>query len=337
MATVYSPATPPAAPRVPEVSSAIDINSAAPEALFDSREFRRALGCFPTGVAVITTRDTDGRPVGLTCNSFSSVSLDPPLVQWSLRKNSRSLGAFQRAGRFAINVLAENQSDISAHFASPLEDKFDAHVLQQQGLPVVEGCIAYFLCKTVAEYEAGDHILFIGEVQSFDHHQQDPLVFYRGAYKIISESLAHMGSDGQLTGQHINEARAQLYGTIFRLAAQRATDEDLERIDQKLQEIDELRETGNMEGRARAALEFFDVIGFAAHNPALAVVAHSLATVMRKQVSASAMKMNWASLHKPDLDPIRRRIAQAIRQRDPDGAAKALAQYILVSPMQTWN
>jgi flavin reductase (DIM6/NTAB) family NADH-FMN oxidoreductase RutF len=306
------------------------------EVAFDPREFRRALGCFPTGVAIITTRDSDGTPVGLTCNSFSSVSLDPPLVQWSLRRNSRSLESFRRAKAFAINVLSEDQSEISAHFASSRENKFEGDDVYKEGLPLVDGCIAHFTCKTIAEHEAGDHIMFIGEVQSFEYHEQDPLVFYRGAYKIIAESLASLGNDGQLTAKHINEAREHVYGVIFRLACARATDEDLQRIEEKLDAIDGFLLSGEMQLRAQAALEFFQTVGYAAHNPVLAVVAHSLGSVMKKQVSASALKMDWASLHKPELIPIRRRILAKIRNRDADGAVDALTDYIKLSPLQTW-
>ena len=306
------------------------------ETAFDLREFRRALGCFPTGVAIITTRDTDGTPVGLTCNSFSSVSLDPPLVQWSLRSNSRSLGSFQRAQAFAINVLSEDQSAISAHFASSSDNKFEGQYLGKEGLPWVNGCIARFACKTTAEYAVGDHIMFIGEVRTFEYHEQDPLVFYRGAYKIIAESLANLGNDGQLTAKHINEAREHVYGVIFSLACERATKEDLQRIEFKLDEIDSFLQAGEMERRAKAALEFFQAVGYAAHNPVLAIVAESLGSVMKKQVSASAMKLNWTKLHKPELIPVRRRVLAKIRDHDTDGAVEALTDYIKLSPLQTW-
>lgn len=302
----------------------------------DPRDYRRALGCFPTGVAIITTRDSDGTPVGLTCNSFSSVSLDPPLVQWSLRKNSRSLESFRRAGSFAINVLSSNQSEISSHFASASTDKFEGRDLDKDGLPFVDGCIARFRCRTAAEYDVGDHILFIGEVLAFEHHEQEPLVFFRGAYKIVAELLADIGKDGQLTAQHINEARVAIYSTVLRLACERATEDDLVQIEAKLDEIDSYLLAGQMEQRARAALELFQTIGYAAHNPVLAVVGQSLGSVMQRQVSASAVKMDWTGLHKPELVPIRRRILEHIRQRDADAAVQSLVDYIEVSPLPTW-
>ena len=153
---------------------------------FDPREFRRALGTFPTGVAIITTRDVDGTPVGLTCNSFSSVSLDPPLVLWSLRSASKSLDAFRRAGAFAIHVLSRDQHALSSHFASSAGSKFDGMELGGQGLPEVEGCSARFVCRTAFEHEAGDHVVFFGEVEAFVHCEHEPLVFHRGAYRAIA-------------------------------------------------------------------------------------------------------------------------------------------------------
>jgi len=157
---------------------------------FDPREFRRALGSFPTGVAIITTRDTDGTPVGLTCNSFSSVSLDPPLVLWSLRSASKSLDAFRRAGAFAVHVLAQHQHELSSRFAGSTGSKFDGMNLPDEGLPEVPGCIARFVCRTAFEHQAGDHVVFFGEVQGFEHCEQEPLVFHRGAYGVVSGMAA---------------------------------------------------------------------------------------------------------------------------------------------------
>lgn len=157
---------------------------------FDTRAFRRALGCFPTGVAVITTRDASGRPVGLTCNSFSSVSLEPPLVLWSLRTQSRLLPAFLAHGAFGVNLLAEDQGELSAHFANnAIEDKFDG-VGYRSGhgdVPVLDNCVASFHCKHFARQEAGDHVVFIGEVQHFEQgDEENALVYFRGGYKTLA-------------------------------------------------------------------------------------------------------------------------------------------------------
>jgi flavin reductase (DIM6/NTAB) family NADH-FMN oxidoreductase RutF len=153
------------------------------------KEFRRALGCFPTGVAIITTTSASGAPIGLTCNSFSSVSLDPPLVLWSLRQTSRMYAAFHCANTFAINVLAKDQQALAARFASSIENRFDAIAYSQGELmvPIVEACIARFECSMFARHEAGDHAVFIGQVHSFDSlPTQEPLVFHDGAYKALA-------------------------------------------------------------------------------------------------------------------------------------------------------
>src|SRR5206468_2060816 len=134
---------------------------------------------------VITTRTPDGRPAGLTCNSFSSVSLEPPLVLFSLRKESRLLDAFRRAEGFAINILSQRQDALSGRFASSrIEDKFEG-VSWRPGvldLPLIEDCLAAFECSLYACHEAGDHYVFIGEVKNMDSGPADQaLVFYKGA------------------------------------------------------------------------------------------------------------------------------------------------------------
>jgi flavin reductase (DIM6/NTAB) family NADH-FMN oxidoreductase RutF len=158
---------------------------AGTSATFDAREFRRALGMFPTGVAVVTARAASGAFVGLTINSFSSLSLEPPLVLWSLNAASPSLGAFDRAQHFAVNVLAEDQVELSKRFASQRPNKF-AHLEVRagvDGVPLIAGCAAHLECRTYARHNGGDHILFIGHVErlGYDTHKR-PLVFYGGRY-----------------------------------------------------------------------------------------------------------------------------------------------------------
>lgn len=151
---------------------------------FDTARYRQALGTFATGVTVVTTRTPDGQLAGVTCNSFNSLSLSPPLVLWSLRKDSRSLAAFLEAGHFAVNVLAHDQQAVSQVFASRAEDRF-AQVRHQGGLvglPLIEGAVSRFQCRLVQHQEAGDHVLFIGEVLHFEHHDRPALVFHEGAY-----------------------------------------------------------------------------------------------------------------------------------------------------------
>jgi flavin reductase (DIM6/NTAB) family NADH-FMN oxidoreductase RutF len=160
---------------------------------FDAREFRRALGAFPTGVAVVTTRAPSGAFVGLTINSFSSLSLDPPLVLWALNGASPSLGAFDRAPYFAINILAEDQVALSRRFAAPAGNKF-AHLEIHAGIedvPLIAGCAARLECRTQARHNGGDHVLFIGHVERFDYDpDKRPLVFCNGRYLTAGTDLA---------------------------------------------------------------------------------------------------------------------------------------------------
>jgi flavin reductase (DIM6/NTAB) family NADH-FMN oxidoreductase RutF len=150
----------------------------------DTREFRRALGTFATGVTVITTTRADGEPVGLTANSFSSVSLDPPLVLWSLSLRSPSRQAFEQASHFAVNVLAADQVHLSKRFATPLPDKF-AGVAWRHGLarlPLIDGAAARLECASAARHVSGDHVIFIGQVERFAYEAKAPLVFCQGRY-----------------------------------------------------------------------------------------------------------------------------------------------------------
>lgn len=159
-----------------------------PEPVFDSMEFRRALGTFTTGVTVITARSATGEPVGVTANSFSSVSLDPPLVLWSLAKTAHSLPVFQAAEFFAIHILAAGQEELSNRFASRGEDKF-ARLEVKQGLgdtPLLDDCSTRMQCKTVYQYEGGDHIIFVGEVVDLVNNQVPPLVFQAGKYSLAA-------------------------------------------------------------------------------------------------------------------------------------------------------
>ena len=151
---------------------------------FSVREFRASLGMFATGVTIVTARTDSGELVGLTANSFNSVSLEPPIVLWSLRKASPSLPAFDACGRFVINVLTLDQVPISQRFASPVPEKFRdvAHAPGEHGLPVLEGCAAVFECQTEQRHEVGDHILYLGRVQAYHHRPGPGLLFCQGRY-----------------------------------------------------------------------------------------------------------------------------------------------------------
>ncbi|MEP2235901.1 MAG: flavin reductase [Alteripontixanthobacter sp.] len=148
------------------------------------REFRNALGSFATGVTIATTADGSGQPVGVTASSFNSVSVDPPLVLWSLAKNSLSRDAFASSGHFAVHVLAATQEELSNRFARSGEDKFDEVDWRagELGSPVLAQHAALFECRTRHQYEGGDHIIMVGEVVSFETRDEAPLLFHGGRY-----------------------------------------------------------------------------------------------------------------------------------------------------------
>ncbi|GLX11326.1 flavin reductase family protein [Microbispora sp. NBRC 16548] len=154
------------------------------------RSLREALGQFATGVAVVTTATPNGERAGVTVNSFSSVSLDPPLVLWCLSDRAPSAPVFLRAGRFAVNILAAGQDELSRRFATPAPDKFaGVDVLATPtGLPMLAGTLATFSCRTVTVHAGGDHHIFVGEVE---HHQRsggEPLLFHSGRYREFASS-----------------------------------------------------------------------------------------------------------------------------------------------------
>lgn len=150
----------------------------------DPRDFRTALGSFGTGVTVVTARAPDGRHAGLTCNSFASVSLNPPLVLWSLVVHSPSMTVFQEASHFCVNVLGQSQSGLAAHFARSSHDKF-AGIAWEPGLggaPVLSGCVAHFQCRNSYRYYGGDHVIFLGAVEDYVHTSDEPLLCLRGNF-----------------------------------------------------------------------------------------------------------------------------------------------------------
>lgn len=161
------------------------------DALAAQKKLREALGSFATGVTVVTTQAADGRRIGLTANSFTSVSLDPPLVLWSLSRKSANLDAFRAATHFAVNVLSAEQQSLCWRFARPVEgDRFDGVSLQPSAyqLPVIEGSLAVFECAKYDEYEAGDHVVFVGRVEHFAKGSGDALIFSAG--RVLSAATA---------------------------------------------------------------------------------------------------------------------------------------------------
>jgi flavin reductase (DIM6/NTAB) family NADH-FMN oxidoreductase RutF len=147
----------------------------------DPRDFRNALGTYGTGVTVVTAMTADGMPYGVTCNSFTSVSLNPPLVLWSLGMFSQGLLVFQNASHFAVNVLDVSQQELALQFAKSSGEKFNG-VEWKPGLgnaPIIAGTVAQFQCRAVNRYYGGDHIIFLGAVEAYAYNGQQPLLFAR--------------------------------------------------------------------------------------------------------------------------------------------------------------
>lgn len=290
--------------------------------------FRQLLGCFPTGVAVITTRGPDGRPAGLTCNSFSSVSLEPPLVLFSLRKASRLLETFQRAEGFAINILSQRQDALSGRFASSrIEDKFAGvdWYPGRLGMPIVGESLASFECSVFACHEAGDHYVFIGEVKHMAGGPADhqALVFYKGAYMMLAESLRNLVIQGKLGEVDIDQAYRTLYGTLLRLACTRASDAELDAIEAAVAAIEQHPDAAPLAERIESAGRFFAAIAAAGHNEALMLMAQTMGHVLRERMTHVIPVRP-----RPDLFPLRRNIVQCLRRRDAGGAAAALDELI---------
>ncbi len=162
---------------------------------FDPRDLRRALGQYATGVTVVTAQDADGNRWGMTANSFTSVSVNPPLVLWAAAKSSPSLAAFDAADRFAVNVLASDQHHLSRQFSTSGADKFDGVTLVPADQvehpdavrpPVLEGTVAHFVCRRTHRVDAGDHVVFFGEIESYEAPGGEPLVFHSGFYRLAT-------------------------------------------------------------------------------------------------------------------------------------------------------
>ena len=153
---------------------------------FDSRELRQVLGSFVTGVTVITTVDAHGKPHGLTANSFSSVSLDPPLILWSQSLKAPSHPVFRDAERFVVNILCDDQVEVSQRFARGGTEKFTGCPTRPGlgGVPLLGGCSAYLECRRISSFPGGDHMIFLGEVERIERTGRQPLVFGGGRYLV---------------------------------------------------------------------------------------------------------------------------------------------------------
>ncbi|ANQ86979.1 flavin reductase family protein [Azoarcus olearius] len=159
-----------------------------PSAADFARNFRNALGMFATGIAVVTTRSPAGEPLGLTINSFNSVSLEPPLIVWSLANQLPSRAIFENCEYYAINILAEDQEPLSRLFSRRSDDKFADLELDEGvgGVPLLRGCCARFQCRNTVRHPGGDHVVFISEVVDFDRNELPPLIYHGGAYRRLA-------------------------------------------------------------------------------------------------------------------------------------------------------
>lgn len=150
------------------------------------RDFRSTLGSFATGVTVITALTPEGEPIGVTISSFNSVSLDPPLILWSLSLDSPNIEAFSSASHYAVNILSVDQQTVSDRFASRRADRF-AGIPTRTGLsdiPLLDGCCAWFECTNEAHYPGGDHLIFVGHVERFALGEaESPLIFHNARYR----------------------------------------------------------------------------------------------------------------------------------------------------------
>ena len=162
-----------------------DLSLRATPPNFSKHEFRAALGMFATGVTIVTARNVDGIFVGLTANSFNSVSLEPPLVLWSLSRAAASMHAFSTGSHYAINILGADQQELAKRFAARDVDRFADLAFTQGvgGAPLLAGAIATFECFNRSRYDEGDHVIFVGEVERCAHRTgASPLLYHGGKF-----------------------------------------------------------------------------------------------------------------------------------------------------------
>lgn len=168
-------------------------------ATLDSKQFRGALSSFATGITVVTACSAEGQDFGLTATSFNSVSLDPPLILWSLDRNSSNAAAFEKVDFFAVHVLSSDQEHVCKQFSTRGIDRFAGlDCTRGRGdVPVIPDCSAVFECRIAHRYQGGDHVIVVGEVLAFTSSPRDPLIFYRGAISGPFKAV-----DSQRTSEH---------------------------------------------------------------------------------------------------------------------------------------
>jgi flavin reductase (DIM6/NTAB) family NADH-FMN oxidoreductase RutF len=155
----------------------------------DPKELRRVMGQFATGVTIVTTRDAEGRPYGLTANAFASLSLDPPLVLICIDRKAETFSHFYASRCFVVNVLTDAQQDLSTRFAKSGGFKFEgvAYETNGVGVPVLDGTLAHIECALVETHEAGDHVIHVGRVENIAVRGGNPLLFFQGRYRQLAD------------------------------------------------------------------------------------------------------------------------------------------------------
>jgi 3-hydroxy-9,10-secoandrosta-1,3,5(10)-triene-9,17-dione monooxygenase reductase component len=188
---------------------------------FEPRDFRDALGRFATGVTIVTAANAAGAPVGVTVSSYNSVSLDPPLVLWSLARTAQSLDIFRQAGGYVIHVLGRHQQDLALRFARSGGDKFADLPFDQNesGAPLLLACAARFECAPAYMHDGGDHVIFVGRVLRFDKSDRPPLIFHQGAFTSVRGKTDGPGAAGRYTDDFLPyllaRSRAQLHDPVL--------------------------------------------------------------------------------------------------------------------------
>ncbi len=172
-------------PSLPPATGIAKLTPRAPAVVEAANTFRQVMGRFATGVTIVTTVERD-TVHGMTANGFLSVSLRPPLVLVSLGRCKMN-EMLPRSGRYGVSVLSQGQEHFAAHFAAQKASPIDPTFTWQGGLPLLEGALAQLVCRVVDVHRAGDHVLWIGEVEYLDHRDDDPLLFYTGRFGTISE------------------------------------------------------------------------------------------------------------------------------------------------------
>ncbi len=188
---------------------------------FDAKSLRTAFGAFATGVTIVTARDSGVADVGLTANSFSSLSLTPPMVLWSLSKTSSSIDAFRGSDYFAVHVLSAEQETLSTRFATKGIERFAGVPVDRgpEGIPMLRDCAARFVCRTAYQHEGGDHVIFVGQVLDFTHTGRLPLVFHSGRYGMVFQKEAAQQDPAGETGSSLspNDLLYHVSNAYFRI------------------------------------------------------------------------------------------------------------------------